>query len=376
MRLSPKPLLGIFRPLVMARVLLGHEVGFHDDADIGRIEVIVDYGAVADKAAKPADNLLINGGRAGKRPRRIENAARQAAHLDVAIRGEPAASAPGRRDDSGKDRIAGRPSCLGRCRADWRSQTSSRYCNGIHRPRSRSTIIVLPIADDKHCRRKNARVQGFRRDKQSAALCRIHRPNKTHRDAQRPRDGSSGRCRQRSRARFRGCDRAPADDRSARRSGRSRGAAVGLQSQRARQEPRRKRDNAAPAPHRYRLRSRPSELAADPSECRRSGFLAGALGAPAGGLPGVTTVPSITPRGRAQKTARCSCPPAVKAPRDSELPKTDCRRDLAYRSFHTAAILGAARNCVELEAMADEIESQAYQRRPPAAFQSLRYEIR
>src|ERR1700739_4695169 len=37
---------------VMTRIFFGDQIGFNDDADVGRVEVAIDHRSLADKAAK------------------------------------------------------------------------------------------------------------------------------------------------------------------------------------------------------------------------------------------------------------------------------------------------------------------------------------
>src|SRR5665213_266334 len=62
--------------LVMAVVFLGHQIGLHQHADIGRIELPVDDGAVADEAAE-SKIALHQRRQLADRHGRIEGLARQ-----------------------------------------------------------------------------------------------------------------------------------------------------------------------------------------------------------------------------------------------------------------------------------------------------------
>jgi hypothetical protein len=68
----------------VAGVLLGHEIGFDDDADVSGVELFVDYRAITHKAAQ--SQVSFDQRRQGWHcPSRIDGARSKPAHLDVAI---------------------------------------------------------------------------------------------------------------------------------------------------------------------------------------------------------------------------------------------------------------------------------------------------
>src|SRR5580692_623738 len=75
-------------PFVVAGVLLGYEIGLDDDADVGGVELLVDDGAITDKAAQ--SQVSLDQRRQGPHcPSRIYGAGSESAHLNVAIGESP-----------------------------------------------------------------------------------------------------------------------------------------------------------------------------------------------------------------------------------------------------------------------------------------------
>src|SRR5260370_39719424 len=69
---------------VVAGILLSPEIGFDDDADVNGVELLIDDGAIANKAAE--SQVAFDQRRQGRHcPSRIDGARSEPAHLDIAI---------------------------------------------------------------------------------------------------------------------------------------------------------------------------------------------------------------------------------------------------------------------------------------------------
>ena len=249
-----------------------------------------------------------------------------------------------------------------RCRAGWRSRTSARCRNGIHRPRSRSTAAAWPVAGDRRHRRRSGRARGSRPDRRPAARCRTRRPNKSRRGARRHPAESVGRCRRPAV----GSAAAPVVENekvvaAIIESDRYRVAGATSRAAAARPSFHRISGSAAPAPRRCPPPSLPSRTCSGPDRmstmrprsARRALRPTGMSDRQAGCCS--TAVPLITP----------AAPGGFRAGPGSASPATSTSfhrwslpPDHARRSFRTGLRFAAARHGVKLKPMADEFVAE------------------